>query len=237
VVVDPFVSCHELPENDNTEQDMIVKEWGAVAERGNCAVHLLDHTRKAPNGTEVETESSRGAKAKTDAARVVRVINRMTDAVGKSHGITDPWQYFNTFHDKSNMAPPANYRPWFHLESVNMGNGGMAAGVGAAQMAGESVGVVVQWALPKASDVVTSENFRKAAEVLGNKLWRADVRATEWIGNALAPVLKIDDPKKRGLAQINALVKAWINAGVAQEVEDFDEHRKPRQYIQITGGF
>ena len=46
LIIDPFVSCHELPENDNTAQDMAVKEWGKVAERGNCAVHLVDHTRK-----------------------------------------------------------------------------------------------------------------------------------------------------------------------------------------------
>ena len=44
VVIDPFVSCHEVPENDNTAQDMVVKEWGRVAELGNCAVHLVDHT-------------------------------------------------------------------------------------------------------------------------------------------------------------------------------------------------
>ena len=51
LIIDPFVSCHELPENDNTAQDMVVKEWGKVAERGNCAVHLVDHTRKM-NGSE-----------------------------------------------------------------------------------------------------------------------------------------------------------------------------------------
>ena len=32
MAIDPFVSCHELPENDNTAQDMAVKEWGRVAE-------------------------------------------------------------------------------------------------------------------------------------------------------------------------------------------------------------
>ena len=46
IVIDPFVSSHEVPENDNTAQDMVVKEWGRVADRGNCAVHLVDHTRK-----------------------------------------------------------------------------------------------------------------------------------------------------------------------------------------------
>ena len=53
LTIDPFVSCHELPENDNTMQDMLVKEWGNVAERGNCAVNLVDHTRKM-NGFESE---------------------------------------------------------------------------------------------------------------------------------------------------------------------------------------
>ena len=69
IVIDPFVSCHEVPENDNTAQDMVVKEWGRVAEHGNCAVHLVDHTRKMDGfEAEVTTELSRGAKAKTDAA-------------------------------------------------------------------------------------------------------------------------------------------------------------------------
>jgi RecA-family ATPase len=104
VVIDPFVSCHGVPENDNTAQDMVVKEWGRVAEEGNCAVHLVDHTRKAGADAEVTTESSRGAKAKTDAARVVRVVNRMTDA--QSVGIVAPWRYFSAFNDKANMAPP-----------------------------------------------------------------------------------------------------------------------------------
>lgn len=40
-----------------------------IAEQASCATHLVHHTRKAPAGTEV---TSRGAKALTDAARVVR---------------------------------------------------------------------------------------------------------------------------------------------------------------------
>ena len=61
IVIDPFVSCHEVPENDNTAQDMVVKEWGRVAERGNCAVHLVDHTRKMGGfESEVTTEKLPG---------------------------------------------------------------------------------------------------------------------------------------------------------------------------------
>ena len=71
LIIDPFVSCHNVPENDNTAQNLIVKEWGVVADKAACAVDLVDHTRKALNGdAEVTAESSRGAKSKTDAARV-----------------------------------------------------------------------------------------------------------------------------------------------------------------------
>ena len=123
VVIDPFVSCHEVPENDNTMQDMIIKEWGDVAERGNCAVHLVDHTRKMGSGeSEVTTESSRGAKAKTDAARVVRVVNRMTKDQEDSAGVENHRLYFRTYNDKANLAPPADASDWFKLESVHLGH-------------------------------------------------------------------------------------------------------------------
>jgi hypothetical protein len=83
VVIDPFVSCHEASENDNSAVDKIAKEWASVADRGNCAVHLVHHTRKLGGAeTEVTAESSRGAKALTDACRVVRAINRMSDKGG-----------------------------------------------------------------------------------------------------------------------------------------------------------
>jgi hypothetical protein len=53
-----------------------------VAELGDCAVHLIHHARKAPAGTEVTTESGRGAKALSDAVHVLaynltRVMNIM----------------------------------------------------------------------------------------------------------------------------------------------------------------
>ena len=130
LTIDPFVSCHELPENDNTAQDMVVKEWGKVAERGNCAVHLVDHTRKMSGfESEVTTESSRGAKAKTDAARVVRVVNRMSKDEGEKTGVQNHRLYFRTYNDKANLAPPADKSDWFELKSVDLGNGpGMEVG-------------------------------------------------------------------------------------------------------------
>jgi AAA domain len=124
LTIDPFVSCHEARENDNTAQDMIVKEWGRVAEACNCAVHLIDHTRKmGPNEGEVTTESARGGKAKTDACRVVRAVSRMTKEEGEKAGVENHRLYFRTFNDKANLQPPADKSGWFRLNSVALGNG------------------------------------------------------------------------------------------------------------------
>ena len=167
LVVDPFVSCHELPENDNTSQDMIVKEWGRVAELGGCAVHLVDHTRKAPAGVEVTTDSSRGGKAKTDAARIVRVVNRMSEAESIAAEVEHPWRYFRTFNDKANLAPPVDRSDWFYLESVNLGNGGrVESGIGSGLVAGDAIGVVKRWVWPSAMDAVTGENFKSMVSVM-----------------------------------------------------------------------
>ena len=63
LVIDPFVSCHEVGENDNTAMDMIVKEWGRVAQRGNCAIELVHHSRKSSAGeTEITVNPRAGAK-------------------------------------------------------------------------------------------------------------------------------------------------------------------------------
>jgi len=35
IKIDPFVSSHTVPENDNGAMDMVVKEWGKVADRAN----------------------------------------------------------------------------------------------------------------------------------------------------------------------------------------------------------
>ena len=145
IKIDPFVSCHEVSENDNQAMDLIVKEWGKVADRGNCAVELYDHTRKmGGTETEVTVESSRGGKAKTDACRVVRAINRMTKEEGAKAGIDNHRLYFKTFNDKANLQPPADKSDWFKLVSVDLGNGPPNG-------PGDSVGVVTAMGVARSS--------------------------------------------------------------------------------------
>jgi hypothetical protein len=241
VVIDPFVSCHGVPENDNMAQDMVVKEWGRVAEEGNCAVHLVDHTSKA-GSKEVVTDSSRGAKAKTDAARVVRVVNRMTDTDSKAYGIVEPWRYFNTFNDKANMAPPKSRRDWFCMKSVWAGNGGGAAqafsvGAAAVPVQGDSIGVAVKWTPPDAQAMATGDAFVKVAKVMGTKSWNAAPQSKNWVGNAVAQGLQMSASVISDREAIKAIIKRWISDGLLRELTQMDKHRNPTKYIELAQTF
>ena len=61
LVIDPFVSSHQASENDNGAIDLVAKEWARLADRCNCAIELVHHTRKT-NGEDATTESGRAAR-------------------------------------------------------------------------------------------------------------------------------------------------------------------------------
>ena len=225
--VDPFVSCHEVSENDNSAIDMIAKEWSRVAEIASCAVHLVHHTRKAPAGTEVTTESSRGAKALTDAARVARAINQMTDSEGEKAGVDNHRLFFRAFNDKANLAPPVTDSDWFKLASVWLGN---------SPTGGDSIGVVVRWQWPDALTGITGTDFEKIARAIRAGSWRKDVRAKDWVGEAVATALHLDLEDPTDKVKITGMLKAWLAAGSLIEVERDDEKRRPRAYVEVADG-
>lgn len=229
LTIDPFVSSHEVAENDNTFQDMIIKEWGRVAERANVAVHLVDHTRKMSGGeTEITTESSRGAKAKTDGCRVVRVVNRMTEAQAMNAGIENPRIYFRTFNDKANLAPPADKSDWFKLESVDLGNAPSHL------QFGDSVGVVTTWEWPDALEGVNGPIVDRIFEEIKGGTWRESSQSPEWVGIAVARVLGLDVNKKTDKARIAGMVRTWRAAGSLVVVEGKDAKGKPRPFIEVA---
>ena len=202
LIIDPFVSSHSVSENDNMAIDAVVKEWGRVADRANIAIELVHHTRKAGgNDHETTTESARGGKALTDAARDVRVLNRMTKDEGKKAGVENPRLHFRTYSDKGNMAPPADSSEWFKLEGVPLGNS-------------DDVGVVVAWTWPDAFAEITADQIRRVQNAIEGHDFRADVRADEWVGHAVADCLNMDLANAMHKSSINAIVKEWIRIGV-----------------------
>jgi hypothetical protein len=234
VVIDPFVSSHEVPENDNVMQDRVIKEWVEVAKRCKCAVHLVDHTRKLGPDAEVGVESARGAKSKTDAARVVRVINRMSGAEADGVGVKNPGLYFRTFSAKMNFAPPAERSDWFELKSVSLGNDPDAVIVDGERCAeDDNVGVVVNWKYPDALDGVTGAMVDKLIPIIRKGKYRANQNSKGgWVGEAVAQIMGLDAKKDK--KRINRMVQSWLASGLFTVVEARDANRNKRQFIKVT---
>jgi hypothetical protein len=228
LVIDPFVSCHEVAENDNSAMDMIVKEWGRVAERGNCAVELVHHTRK-PLGAEGETttDSSRGASSQTDGCRVVRPINRMTEKQGRDLGIDNHRLYFRVIHDKANLQPPVEKSDWFKLISVDLGNGEFG-------LASDSVGVVTKWELPDTMAGLTGSDFDKVARAIKGGKWRHHPTSKDWVGNAVAEALELDIDDEKVKAKIKRWLAGWYAAKALVIVDGLSEKREARKFVEVA---
>jgi len=229
LIIDPFVSSHEVGENNNTFQDMIIKEWGRVADRASIAVHLVDHTRKMGGAeAEVTTESARGAKAKTDGCRVVRAVNRMSEEEALRAGVENHRLYFRTFNDKANLAPPADKSDWFKLESVDLGNA-----PGNLQF-GDSVGVVTAWEWPDALEGLDGSLVDRVFEKIKGGRWRDSSQAGDWVGFAVAQVMELDLSKKAHKARVANLIRTWKAAGSLVVVEAKDGKGMMRPFVEVS---
>jgi AAA domain/Bifunctional DNA primase/polymerase, N-terminal len=228
LVVDPFVSCHEAPENDNNMQNKIAKEWIAVARRANCAVHLVHHTRKSGGvNLEVVADSARGASAITNAFRIVRVINRMTDDQALATGVKKSRLHFRTYIDKGNLAPPAENSDWFELHGVNLGNGNI-------DDEEDHVGVVGLWQYPDLLKGLTGTDFEKLRVVMRRGKWRSQPTANAWVGYAVAEALGKDPKQPRELATIKKYLKDCYAQGALVKIDEWDEAaRKTFEFVVL----
>jgi hypothetical protein len=222
IIVDPFVSCHRVPENDNNGQDAVVKEWGRVADLANCAVHLADHTRKMGEG-EITVESARGAKAKTDACREVRLVAKMTKEEAGNAGVENHFLYFKTLNGKPNLSIPTDKWDWFKLNNVALGNG-------------DDVGVVCKWKYPDPLANVTANDFDRVAAVIKRGKYREHYSAKDWVGKAVAEVMKLNLDNKHDRNKVNAMLAMWKKAGSLIAYEEMDDNSEIRNFIKVKEG-
>lgn len=125
LAVDPFVSCHMVPENDNGAIDAVTKAWAKVADAANCSIDLVHHVRKPANSqAEFDVNDARGASALIGTVRAARVLNSMTenDAQAARVPLKDKGYYFQVANGKANMSPPAGKADWYKFISVPLEN-------------------------------------------------------------------------------------------------------------------
>lgn len=223
LIVDPFVSSHRVSENSSGAIDLVAKEWARLADRCNCAIELVHHTRKT-GGAEATTEDGRGSTALLGAARSGRVLNKMTDDMREQAGVkNDPATIFGIDRDKANLAP-AGDRKWVRMASVDLGQG-------------DHVGVAEPWQFPDAFDGVS----RKDLLAVQNEIWRrceagrpprfSDQSGLEWVGHVVAEMLNLDaeDDKRR----VKKILGDWIKSGALVKAEFVDEKRMKRPCVQV----
>lgn len=209
LIIDPFVSCHDVPENDNGAIDRVTKAWAAVAEAANCGVELVHHVRKASTGQAAYlVEDARGGSALIGAVRSARILNGMTPEEASQAGVEADQRrrYFRVDDGKANMHPPSDGATWHHLISVDLGNE-------TADAPGDRVGVVTAWDLPTLSDAIQPGDLRRVQEKIAVGTWADDVRANNWAGKAVAEVMGLDATDKAERSRISRLLSMWKKNG------------------------
>lgn len=229
VVIDPFVSCHAVNENDNGAINAVATAWAQIADSTGTAIELVHHSRKT-GGQEVTAEDARGAVALLSKARAARVLNPMTKDEAERAGVSMRGTYFRVDRGKGNLAPPSSdASTWFHLASVDLGNGGP----GNLEF-GDSVGVVEAWQWPDAFEGIEVRDLMAAQiEVMAGGPWRQSPQSPQWIGYPIAKALRLDADSKTDRQRIGRLLKTWIANGMFVTVEGQDEARRTRSFVEV----
>jgi AAA domain-containing protein len=230
VTIDPFVSSHGVPENDNNAIDQVAKKWADIADKTNTHIHISHHTRKT-NGMGVTAEDSRGASSLHNAMRTRRAIGTMTASEAEKAGIIGNARlsYFKADTAGSSMTKPADGMEWYRFESVRLGNGKEFGALD-----GDEVGVVVKWdyKLPGVEDLTEADaDVAIAALDIGGP-WRASEQADGWAGEAVAKALHLDHTDAADRKRIKRYLKEWLNSGRLEQYEATDNQRKKKAYIR-----
>ncbi|MGE0660437.1 MAG: AAA family ATPase [Reyranellaceae bacterium] len=228
LILDPFVSTHGVPENDNGAIDQVATELADIADATNCAVEVVHHVRKT-NGAEITAEDARGAVSLIAKARSVRVLNPMTEEEALKANINpaERRMYFRVDPSaKANMAPPTA-AAWRRMASVSLGNG-------TGSYPADEVGVVTTWEWPDVFAGLTSDDLKAVQNKVASGTWRADARADEWVGKAVAEALDLDLEDDGVRARIRSLLAGWLKSKALKETSRTDaKTRKDRKFVEV----
>ena len=128
VLIDPFVSTHNVNENDNNFMDKVIQEYKTIAHKHNVAINMIHHTTKSSsaNGRMAgSAESGRGASAIKDALRaVVTLAPMLPSEVVSFELLPEPYhKYIRLDSGKNNYAANLGGPQWFIKHSVRIDNG------------------------------------------------------------------------------------------------------------------
>jgi hypothetical protein len=231
--IDPWVSSHGVPENDNNAIDQVAKKWADIADKTNSHIHISHHTRKT-NGMGAMAEDSRGASSLNNAMRTRRVINTMSSAEAEKAGILGNARlsYFKADTAGSSMTKPAEALEWYRFASVELGNGN------GFDIDGDEVGVVVKWDYKPMGLELSSRDADAAIAALEvGGPWREQSRSAQWAGLAIAKVLGLDLEVKGVKKQVQAMLAEWLADGSIERYEAETSARQKKWFLRPVMDF
>lgn len=227
VIIDPFVSSHEVSENDNGQIAAVCKRWAQIADETGCAIEFVHHARKMGAGAsgDVTADDARGASALLAAVRSARTLNQMSKEDAEKAKVEQPRSHVRVDDVKANLAPPAEVARWFKLVSVPLNNG-------TEDQLGDDVGVVTSWKWPDPNEDVTVDDVRAALMRIAQGEWRLDQQAKNWVGQAIAEALGQDIEQSSVRSAMKILIRKWLSEGWLKVVTRPDAKRRPREFVE-----
>lgn len=221
VILDPFVSFHAVPENDNGAIDAVCKRLGIISYRQHCCIEISHHVRKqAPGQTLITVDDTRGGGAIVNAVRSSRVINRMNSGEAERSKIMSDMRssYIRLDRGKRNMAPP-DAANWFHMVSVALPNG-------------DNVQSIEAWDFPKAASI-TDDDTEWVKIIVRQRMYRTQSKSPDWLGIPIAERFDLDPKKRSDLFFVNKVIADWVRSGVLTKIIAKDETRRKREYFAV----
>lgn len=211
IIIDPFVSAHAVPENDNGAIDHVVKTLAKLAQQTDCAIHLVHHVSKLGDRA-VTADSSRGASAFANALRSMRGLSNMTVEECKIFGI-DPKErhlYKRASSLKGNNSPGGDTL-WFEMVSHDLGQG-------------DEVGVPIRWHPPSVErPKITDDEHSAIMRVLGEEGPHfAHAQSKNWVGHRVAEVLNLDMSDKVETKAVKELLETWCEESALERYQALD---------------
>jgi len=244
LIVDPFVTSHEVQENDTTGMNAVVAQWRKIADATACAIELVHHTSKAGamNADDFGVYASRGAGALIDGVRSARVLSRMREDEADKFGIEDaPASYFRVTMGKANLAPP-DKAVWRRMIGIRLGNGRDW------WQDGDTVGVCLSWTPPDAFAGVSVKDLKRVQDAIEacEEAPKANERAGDWAGYVIAEIMGLDvgnglkkadqtATQRIARSKVKNLLSGWIKSE-ALNVETIRSSRDGRDVKVIAVG-
>lgn len=246
LIVDPFITCHSVPENDNPAINAVVDAWRDIADKTGAAIELVHHTNKAANPNDPNVNDGRGASAFRDGIRGGRVLAPLAVERGQQWGLEDSeiGRIFQSRDDaKPNLTARGAAASWYRMESVPLDNGDER------YPHGDEIGVVTAWTKPddfadvKPADLVAVQ----AAIAARDTPPAANLQNKDWVGYLVADALELDigapgsakanRTKEQNAARgkVAGIINTWLRNKVLRQEQAHSE-RDGRDYPAIVVG-